>query len=345
MADARRHGLVLTSAQVLTGRILSSFQVDSHVGLNDISVVTNSAGQQGLKLALESSSVDVILSVAEVPGHHTAPLLSEFNRVLRSGGEVTIQEPCCRRNPVGAESTRLGTLAGSLQSKEGLERALTLSGFIQSEAMDPLLEVGLCSRLMGVTDASLGSSCGPLLVPLAIKARKPQWGTGTSFSLRRPVKATVTGTVKLSVDDLSELAPRANGVNGSHNGGSSVVQISRDNIDDQLSDDDELIDEDELLDDEAAQPSIEAPANDDCEVGKGGVRKACKNCTCGRAEEEAKGIKPVLTKDMLENPQSNCGNCGLGDAFRCGGCPYRGLPPFKPGQKIVLPEGFLGETL
>ncbi|GBG58864.1 hypothetical protein CBR_g263 [Chara braunii] len=340
MEDARRHGLVLTSAQVLTGRIVSSFQADSRVGLNDISVVTNSSSQQGMKLALESSSVDVILSVAEVPGHHTAPLLSEFNRVLRSGGEVTIQEPCCRRSPVGAESTRLGTLAGSLQSKEGLERALTLSGFIQSQALDPLLEVGLSSRFVGVTDASVGSSYGPLLVPLAVKARKPQWETGTSFSLRRPVKGTVAGPVKLSVDDLSELAPSTNGVNGSHKGGSSVVQISMQN------NDDELIDEDELLDDdEADQPSIEAPANDDCEVGSGGVRKACKNCTCGRAEQEAKGVKPVLTKDMLENPQSNCGNCGLGDAFRCGGCPYRGLPPFKPGEKIVLPENFLGEVV
>ena len=44
----------------------------------------------------------------------------------------------------------------------------------------------------------------------------------------------------------------------------------------------------------------------DCEVGAS--KKACADCSCGRAEAEAAGIKAELTADMLENPQSACGS-------------------------------------
>ena len=47
----------------------------------------------------------------------------------------------------------------------------------------------------------------------------------------------------------------------------------------------------------------------DCSTGA--TKKACANCTCGRAEEEAQGIKASLTADMLENPQSACGSVSL----------------------------------
>ncbi|KAE9456022.1 hypothetical protein C3L33_12064, partial [Rhododendron williamsianum] len=86
----------------------------------------------------------------------------------------------------------------------------------------------------------------------------------------------------------------------------------------QINDDMDLIDEDSLLTEEdLKKPQL--PTIGDCEVAS--TRKACKNCTCGRAEEEEK--------------------CGLGDAFRCGTCPYKGLPPFKLGEKVTLSGNFL----
>ena len=47
----------------------------------------------------------------------------------------------------------------------------------------------------------------------------------------------------------------------------------------------------------------------DCSTGA--TKKACANCTCGRAEEEAQGIRASLTADMLDNPQSACGSVRL----------------------------------
>jgi hypothetical protein len=59
--------------------------------------------------------------------------------------------------------------------------------------------------------------------------------------------------------------------------------------------------------------------------------KPCKNCTCGRADTESKNEEG---KSNIEFKASNCGKCYLGDAFRCAGCPYRGMPAFKPGDKV-----------
>lgn len=92
-------------------------------------------------------------------------------------------------------------------------------------------------------------------------------------------------------------------------------------------------------------PAVPVKAEGGCETKK----KACKNCSCGRAEMEAEqeaqeksGIPGAqLTKDQLENPQSACGNCALGDAFRCETCPYKGMPRFKLGEKIQLPTNML----
>ncbi|CAD6633522.1 XXYS1_4_G0008220.mRNA.1.CDS.1 [Saccharomyces cerevisiae] len=111
------------------------------------------------------------------------------------------------------------------------------------------------------------------------------------------------------------------------------------------------IEEEDLIDeDDSNKPMITMIT---CGKSKTKRKKACKDCTCGMKEQEEREINDIrsqqdkvvqFTEDELTEIDftidgkkvGGCGSCSLGDAFRCSGCPYLGLPAFKPGQPINL---------
>jgi hypothetical protein len=156
-----------------------------------------------------------------------------------------------------------------------------------------------------------------------IKAKKPDWEEGAAFKLVKKTGVAFPAKNAWKLDD-------------------------KDLIEDDLIAEEELV----LDDVQTVLPGslpIASGAQDEC----GPSKKACKNCVCGRAEEEAKGDKQSQEKSLLEKGiaevkdgklvvdtgkmgQGGCGSCSLGDAFRCAGCPSRGLPAYSVGQKVVL---------
>lgn len=126
------------------------------------------------------------------------------------------------------------------------------------------------------------------------------------------------------------------------------VMLSLNDLNDD--DDDDLVDENSLVSSAISTPIIIPPQ---CQPTEGKKRrKACKDCTCGLKELElqeqeaqlAKQSSAVVTLNLDEEIDftvpgkagGSCGSCALGDAFRCDGCPYLGLPPFKPGEIVNI---------
>ncbi len=166
----------------------------------------------------------------------------------------------------------------------------------------------------------------------ATGARKPEWAEGAAQRLQLPKKW------KLDTDDLVEDDFKGAAVAWGDAGG------------------DDLIDERDLLKDiarvEPGQQVLVPGEESEC----GPSKKACKNCVCGRAEAEASGAaeqknltleevgavtvdaagRSVVDTAKLKAASGGCGSCSLGDAFRCKGCPSRGLPAYTIGERIVL---------
>jgi len=188
-----------------------------------------------------------------------------------------------------------------LRTEKEIFLALTIAGFVDIQGSSSLHNPEDIDRFSTLFGEGSKDFLQNNLLSFEISATKPDWKVGTSASLKKlPLK-------------------KANGVHPTEKK-APVWTLPEDDIDTN-----ELEDEDALLE---SEDLIAPKKRDDCEVDKSGKKKACKNCTCGRKEGTSVEATPAF--------KSSCGNCYLGDAFRCSGCPYLGQPAFKPGDKVEL---------
>jgi hypothetical protein len=160
-----------------------------------------------------------------------------------------------------------------------------------------------------------------------ISANKPAWaGQGVATLKKKKVNQVSNGEseskpVKIDIESEDTQKKPANPVTKS-NPFAKVKIVNQS----------DLIDENNLLANETEYKKIETSG--DCSTKP----KACKNCSCGRAEMETGATETPSVLEKIEKGKvtSSCGNCYLGDAFRCGSCPYKGLPAFKSGDKVKL---------
>ncbi|KAI8972664.1 cytokine-induced anti-apoptosis inhibitor 1, Fe-S biogenesis-domain-containing protein [Pilobolus umbonatus] len=211
------------------------------------------------------------------------------------------------------------TVCPITRKSSDIESMLKLAGFVDVRITQtvPVTDEVLASyfRLWGTTKVEQGvSRLTGKFGVVQIEAHKPRYEVGQKMALNFKKKKSVWNTMT-----------------------------------DDLEDENALLDEDDKV--KPSRDTLTKP--DDCELTDG-KRKACKNCTCGRAEEESKDA--VVSLDLMDDIQEDdvievdptakktggCGSCALGDAFRCSTCPYLGMPAFSTGEKITL-GGMFGQ--
>ncbi|KAF2872698.1 Fe-S cluster assembly protein DRE2 [Massariosphaeria phaeospora] len=224
---------------------------------------------------------------------------------------------------------------GTLKSQDGV------FGASQSAEKTEAILAGLVDGADGMMKPE---DVGPVSIPLKLGKRK----------------------ARSAADGLISGVNGTNGVNKASDGDKAVPPIPKgntsavgfvdfgDDLDDPIvtGEDDELIDEDDLITaEDMAHPIIQPP---ECRPKAGKRRRACKDCTCGlkekiEAEDAGKRVAADQALDTMKLDADNltedftvpgkvgsCGSCALGDAFRCDGCPYIGLPAFKPGEEVRM---------
>uniref|UniRef100_A0A0P4VK93 Anamorsin homolog n=1 Tax=Rhodnius neglectus TaxID=72488 RepID=A0A0P4VK93_9HEMI len=280
-------------------------------------------------LGLNSGYKVLLINSPDVSSAKIISLVEEISKVVTISGSVKVENSCRISKGDHNSSTFDVILSGILSPHNVLHEAKILEIFLQivkpggrilirelvrlndgnlrtEESLQTELKLSGLTNIVG-KEISLNDEekveIGKHIehqnfVLVEYEGVKPNFEVGSSARINLADKAKTTATVwKLS-----------------------------DTVDDDLIDSDQLLDEDDM----------KKPDPENLKVcGSSGKRKACKNCSCGLAEEleenQGKG-EPAPVKP------SSCGNCYLGDAFRCASCPYLGMPAFKPGEKVQLSQ-------
>ncbi|XP_051884226.1 anamorsin isoform X2 [Pristis pectinata] len=285
--------------------------------VQDIRAVTGSSGHVAMEnierlqiSAHKKSSFDIVLSgvVPDSATLHTFDIFAEIARILKPGGRFYLKEPVCTSGD-----------DGRLKTGSQLISLLKLAGFTEVCEMEkePLTADQLSSMNQAI-DSPSGN-----LMKLGVRAEKPNFEVGSSSQLKLSfVKKTNSPPEKPQLDPSTAKAWTL-----------SATDMNDDDVD--LIDSDELLDENDLKKPDPASLRVM-----NCGDSKK-KKRACKNCTCGLAEElVGRGPKDVKTLQV----KSSCGSCYLGDAFRCASCPYMGMPAFKPGEQILLSNKTLSDA-
>eukprot|EP00903_Cladosiphon_okamuranus_P015378 g14204.t1 len=204
-----------------------------------------------------------------------------------------------------------------------VKRALTFAGFLKVAPCPEDVRVLTGERAAWETGAS---------APVRLSFSKPA-AAAAATSHRNGIAAVKSGSLS--------------GAGASNGNGAPAKKTWKLALDDNDDDggglgggEDDLVDEDALL--ESAAPVKRASEADG--GGCATKRRACKDCSCGRAEMEMNADDgngpaplPVVSLDNVDDVlTSACGNCSKGDAFRCSGCPFLGKPAFEKGQEKTI---------
>lgn len=244
------------------------------------------------------SSFDIAVSGLLDPSAslHNAETLAEMCRILKPDGKLYLGQVV-----TGASSDE-----NKMVMTDKTTSALKLSGFVNI-SQPKVLSLSDDSKQDLVKQHKTNDVC---LVQFT--AYKPSYEIGATSQLKLSFGKKKTETSSNSNEQTAAVWKL------------SAMDMGDDDID--------LVNEDELLDEEDLKRPDPASLKADCGTGPDKKKKACKNCTCGLAEE----LDAEATKSKPKTATSACGSCYLGDAFRCSSCPYLGMPAFKAGEKITL---------